>query len=105
MNQVPTTRAGRLNRAAYLACQASDMGDMTRARAASGIISDRQPLAYPAAGAALTRCVVRTAILLLRRKVHLPAERVGTRLEFAIAQPDDDLMATEDAWWRPVEVR
>lgn len=59
------------------------MSDKTVARAASGVISDRQPLVYPAAGAALARCVVRTAILLLRRTVHLPAERVGMRITFA----------------------
>lgn len=59
------------------------MGDKTVDRAAVAAISDRQPLAYTAAGAALARCVVRTAILLLRGKVHLPAERVGMRLTFA----------------------
>lgn len=49
----------------------------------AGLISDRKPLAYPAAGAALARCVVRTVVLLLHRQVHLPTERVGMRLTFS----------------------
>lgn len=62
---------------------ADGMGDKTVARAATGLISDRPPLAYLAAGQALARCVAKTAILLLRGRVYLPAERVGTRLTFA----------------------
>ena len=46
-------------------------------------ISDRAPLRYDAALRALAGCVVSTARLLWRRRVHLPTELVGTRLRFA----------------------
>jgi hypothetical protein len=81
--KVPPIRAKRLVRHAYLARQANDMSDKAMQEMVAGLISDRQPLAYPAAGAALTRCVVRTVILLMRGMIHLPAERVGKRLTFA----------------------
>jgi len=41
------------------------------------------PLRYDAALRALAGCVVSTARLLWRRRIHLPAERVGRRLRFA----------------------
>lgn len=47
------------------------------------VISDRPPLPYPEALAALGRCVANTVMLLLRRAIHLPSEHVGTRLRFA----------------------
>jgi hypothetical protein len=46
-------------------------------------LSDQPPLAYGAALRALTGCVVSTACLLWRRRIHLPTERVGRRLRFA----------------------
>src|SRR6516164_1905897 len=46
-------------------------------------ISDRAPLRYDAALRALAGCVVSTARLLWRRRVHLPAGQVGRRLRFA----------------------
>jgi hypothetical protein len=46
-------------------------------------LSDRAPLAYGAALRALAGCVVSTAWLLWRRRVHLRTERVGRRLRFA----------------------
>ncbi|MBO0817768.1 MAG: hypothetical protein J2P30_21770, partial [Actinobacteria bacterium] len=46
-------------------------------------LSDQAPLAYGAALRALAGCVVSTACLLWRRRVHLPAGQVGRRLRFA----------------------
>ena len=46
-------------------------------------LSDQPPLRYAAALRALAGCVVCTARLLWRHRVHLPAELVGTRLRFA----------------------
>jgi hypothetical protein len=46
-------------------------------------LSDQPPLAYGAALRALAGCVVSTARLLWRRRVHLPTEHVGRRLRFA----------------------
>lgn len=45
--------------------------------------ADRPPLAYPAAARALAGCTARAAALLWRRRMHLPAGWVGTRLRFA----------------------
>jgi hypothetical protein len=50
---------------------------------ASRGLSDRAPLRYHAALWALAGCVVSTARLLWRRRVHLPTEQVGRRLRFA----------------------
>jgi len=44
---------------------------------------DQPPLAYEAALRALAACVVSTARLLWRHRVHLPTEHVGRRLRFA----------------------
>jgi hypothetical protein len=46
-------------------------------------LCDQPPLAYGAALSALAGCVVSTARLLWRRRVHLPTEHVGRRLRFA----------------------
>ena len=46
-------------------------------------LSDRAPLRYDAALRALAGCVVSTARLLWRRRVHLPTGQVGRRLRFA----------------------
>jgi hypothetical protein len=46
-------------------------------------LSDQAPLRYDAALWALAGCVVSTARLLWRHRVHLPAEQVGRRLRFA----------------------
>jgi hypothetical protein len=46
-------------------------------------LGDQAPLRYDAALRALAGCVVSTACLLWRRRVHLPAEQVGRRLRFA----------------------
>jgi hypothetical protein len=45
--------------------------------------ADGPPLAYPAALRALAGCAVRVATLLCRRRMHLPARWVRTRLRFA----------------------
>jgi hypothetical protein len=49
----------------------------------SGGLSDQSPLRYDAAIWALAGCVISTARLLRRHRVHLPARRVGRRLRFA----------------------
>src|SRR5262245_15688467 len=46
-------------------------------------LSDQAPLRYDAALRALAGCIVSTARLLWRGRIHLPAERVGRRLRFA----------------------
>jgi hypothetical protein len=46
-------------------------------------LSDQPPLPYGAALRGLAGCVVSTARLLWRRRVHLPAEHEGRRLRFA----------------------
>ncbi|HET7243753.1 MAG TPA: hypothetical protein VFJ07_02890 [Streptosporangiaceae bacterium] len=46
-------------------------------------LSDQPPRAYVAALRALAGCVVSTARLLWRRRVHLPTEHVGRWLRFA----------------------
>jgi hypothetical protein len=46
-------------------------------------LSDQAPLRYDAALWALAGCVVSTARLLWRHRVHLPTEHVGRRLRFA----------------------
>jgi len=46
-------------------------------------LSDQAPLRYDAALWALAGCVISTARLLWRHRVHLPAEQVGRRLRFA----------------------
>src|SRR5215471_10186900 len=46
-------------------------------------LSDQPPLRYDAALWGLAGCVVSTARLLWRRRVHLPTEQVGRRLRFA----------------------
>jgi hypothetical protein len=46
-------------------------------------ITERPPLAYPAALRALISCIASTARLLWQRRIHLPAGRVGLRLRFA----------------------
>ena len=47
------------------------------------VIRERPPLPYPAAVRALAGCVAGTAQLLWRRRLHLPAGRVGMVLRFA----------------------
>jgi hypothetical protein len=46
-------------------------------------ISEKPPLAYPATLRALAGCAAGTALLLWRRRMHLPRQRVGTELRFA----------------------
>jgi len=48
-----------------------------------GAITEQPPLAYGAALRALISCAANTARLLRRRRMHLPARHVGTRLRFA----------------------
>ena len=64
--------------------------DMTdRAAAAPGapesqtVVTEQPPLALRAALWALARCVMSTAQLLRRRRLHLPSGHVGLRLHFA----------------------
>jgi len=63
------------------------MADLADQRPCVGLSAaawaDRPPLAYPAALRALAGCAVRVAALLCRRRMHLPARRVRTRLRFA----------------------
>ena len=47
------------------------------------VVTERAPLAYPAALRALAGCFANTTRLLWRRRMHLPRERVGMRLRFA----------------------
>ena len=47
------------------------------------VIRERPPLPYPAALRALAGCMACTARLIWRRRLHLPAGRVGTVLRFA----------------------
>jgi len=47
------------------------------------VAPELRPLAYPAAVRALAGCVAETGRLLWRRRMHLPAQRVGMRLHFA----------------------
>ena len=46
-------------------------------------MSTRGPLPQPVAWRAVARCAARTAMLLARRRVHLPRGNVGMRLRFA----------------------
>jgi hypothetical protein len=48
-----------------------------------GAITERPPLGYLAALKAVISCAARTARLLRRRRIHLPAAKVGTLLHFA----------------------
>lgn len=47
------------------------------------VLRERGPLAYAAAGRAVARCVMETTRLLWKRRLHLPARRVGMRARFA----------------------
>jgi hypothetical protein len=46
-------------------------------------VNEQTPLPQGVAWRAVARCVATTAVLLARRRVHLPRGRVGTRLRFA----------------------
>jgi len=46
-------------------------------------VSEKPPLAYPAALRALAGCAAGTALLLRHRRMHLPRQRVGLELSFA----------------------
>ncbi len=46
-------------------------------------VSEQPPLAYLAALRALTGCAAGTVLLLWRRRMHLPRQRVGLELSFA----------------------
>jgi hypothetical protein len=47
------------------------------------VVTEQPPLAYPVAVRALAGCIASTALLLWRRRVHLPEGWVGVRLRFA----------------------
>jgi hypothetical protein len=47
------------------------------------VLKEQPPLAYLAAVRALAGCVAETAQLVWQRRMHLPSQRVGTRLHFA----------------------
>jgi hypothetical protein len=47
------------------------------------VVPEQPPLPYPAAVRVLVGCFVNTARLLRQRRMHLPAQWVGTRLHFA----------------------
>jgi len=55
----------------------------TPGRRPGGVITERPPLAYPAALRAVASCAATTARLLRQRRIHLPAGHVGARLRFA----------------------
>jgi hypothetical protein len=59
---------------------AEPTGAAERHRAA--VITERPPLAYPAALGALISCIASTARLFWQRCIHLPAGHVGMRLRF-----------------------
>jgi len=46
-------------------------------------VSEKPPLAYPAAFRALAGCAAGTVLLLRHRRMHLPRQRVGMELRFA----------------------
>jgi len=46
-------------------------------------VSEKPPLAYPAALRALAGCAAGTVLLLRHRRMHLPRQRVGMELRFA----------------------
>jgi len=54
-----------------------------RAPGCGEVVLERPPLGYPAAGRALAGCLMATARLVWRRRMHLPSRRVGIRLRFA----------------------
>jgi hypothetical protein len=49
----------------------------------TAVITEEPPLAYRSALWAVTSCAASTALLLWRRRIHLPREHVGMRLRFA----------------------
>ena len=55
----------------------------TGTREPQGVVTERPPLALRAALWALVKCVMSTARLLWRRRLHLPTGHVGMRLRFA----------------------
>ena len=55
----------------------------TGTREPQGVVTERPPLALRAALWALAKCVMSTARLLWRRRLHLPTGHVGMRLRFA----------------------
>jgi hypothetical protein len=46
-------------------------------------MADQAPLSVATALGAVARCVARTAVLLARRRIHLPRSHVGSRVRFA----------------------
>jgi len=55
----------------------------SRAPGRGEVMQERPSLTYPAAVRALAGCFLATARLVWRRRMHLPARRVGVRLRFA----------------------
>ena len=55
----------------------------TGTREPQGVVTERPPLALRAALWALAKCVMSTARLLSRHRLHLPTGHVGMRLRFA----------------------
>jgi len=49
---------------------------------AGSVIADRAPVPFRCAVAALSRCVARAFLLLARRRLHQPTDRLGTVLAF-----------------------
>lgn len=48
-----------------------------------GVMREQPPLTYPAAARALASCLIATARLIWRHRMHMPTQRVGMRLRFA----------------------
>lgn len=61
-----------------VACSGSVSG--TRSTA---ILIDQPPLAYPVAIRSVLGCIANTAGLLTQRRIHLPSQHVGLRLQFS----------------------
>jgi hypothetical protein len=59
------------------------MEDSIQSPGRGAVVTERPPLAYPAALRALAGCFASTARLLWQRRMHLPRGRVGMRLRFA----------------------
>jgi hypothetical protein len=55
----------------------------SRAPTSQGVLQEKPPLARSTAAQALVRCLMATAWLLWRHRIHLPSDRVGMRLRFA----------------------
>jgi hypothetical protein len=68
---------------AVLAREVGSMEGPVRSPGRGEVVTERPPLACPAALRALTGCFAISALLLWQRRMHLPRGRIGMRLRFA----------------------